>query len=433
MAGADITVVVLIVIGFGLVARRLDRWNVSAPMLFLAAGALVFGLGAGLPVAAPEVHLLAEITLVLVLFHDASTVRLRALRSDAALPIRLLLIGFPLAVAMTFAVTTTMFPALGVAGAVLIAAAITPTDAGLGAPTVLNPEVPIRIRRVLNVESGLNDGLATPIVLFALSALAVAEERAENPLLEMALYPVLVGLTLGVVVALVCAAGLDWSHRKGASSARSRTVVMLAVPLLAFGLAEMLEANVFIAAFVAGLVFGAACRTQRSEPAVAELLETTTDLMGYLVWFLAGGLLVSVLTAGFQWQWLVLAVLALTVLRMVPVALVLIGSGLDWRSVAFIGWFGPRGLATVIFSLLAVETLGTDNPVIATTAGVLSMVVLLSVFGHGVSAGRWARRYGAWVSRHPDLPEAAVSAHPAVRGGIGRGTDAEPIENGKRP
>lgn len=161
--------VVLIVISFGLLARRLDRWNITAPMLFLLAGAAVFGLGAGLPIAAPEVQFLAEITLVLVLFHDASTVRLQALRADSSLPIRLLLIGFPLAVALTFVVTTTMFPALGVAGALLIAGAITPTDAGLGAPTVLNPRVPVRIRRVLNVESGLNDGLATPIVLFALS------------------------------------------------------------------------------------------------------------------------------------------------------------------------------------------------------------------------------------------------------------------------
>ena len=426
MAGTDLSVVVLIVIAFGLLARRLDRWLVTAPMLFLAAGALLFGVGAGLPISAPEVQLLAEITLVLVLFHDASTVRLRELRADAALPIRLLLIGFPLAVAMTFVVTTTMFPALGVAGALLIAGAITPTDAGLGAPTVLNPQVPVRIRRVLNVESGLNDGLATPIVLFALSALAAAEDRDENPLLEMAVYPVTVGLLLGVAVALVSAVALDWSHRHGASSPRSRTIVVLAVPLISFGLAEMLEANVFIAAFVAGLAFGAACRTQRAEPEVAELLETTTDLMGYVVWFLAGGLVVTVLTAGFQWQWLVLAVLALTVLRMVPVALVLLGSGLHRRSVVFIGWFGPRGLATVIFGLLAVESLGQDNPVIATTIGVVSLVVVLSVFAHGISAGPWARSYGAWVGRHPELPEAAESSHPAVRGGIGRGEDAAP-------
>lgn len=156
---------------------------------------------------------------------------------------------------------------------------------------------------------------------------------------------------------------------------------------------------------------------------MAELLETTTDLMGYVVWFLAGGLLVSVLTSGFQWQWLVLAVLALTVLRIVPVALVLLGSGLQWRTVMFIGWFGPRGLATVIFGLLAVESLGVDNPVMRTTAGVLSLVVVLSVFAHGVTAGPWARSYGAWVSAHPQLPEAAVSHHPAVRGGIGHGND----------
>lgn len=391
------------VLVYSLLAKRLTKANITGPMLSVIAGIAVFSLiEPGMNAAA--LHIVAELTLVIVLFHDASTVKLAQLRRDPGIAVRLLLIGFPLALAATFLLTRELLPTLGVAGAWLLAAAVTPTDAGLGAPTILNPVVPVRVRRALNVESGLNDGLATPIVLLALSVLAAEEGVTEPSILQVGVVPVVAALICAVGVGLASAWLMDRSRTRSLSGHRGRAIATLAVPLLLFGLAELVGANAFIAAFVGGLVFGAASVTLDEEPETTGLLEVASDLMGFVVWFFAGALLLSVFKNGFHWQWLALAVAALTVLRLVPVFIALLGTGYKWPTVAFLGWFGPRGLATIVFGLLSLEELGRDSPVIGTLGGVIMFTVLLSVFAHGISAAPLSTRYGQWVTRtHPPI------------------------------
>lgn len=396
---------------YALLARRLTIANVTAPMLSLFAGLVAFSVS-GFDLDAEVVHIIAELTLVTILFHDASTVKLSQLRHDPGLPVRLLLIGFPLALIVTYGLTRGLLPGLGIAGAWLLAASITPTDAGLGAPTVLNPAVPVRVRRALNVESGLNDGLATPIVLLSLSALAAEYGESTPGVLKVGVVPILLALALAIAGGLVTAWALDRSRTRHFSGHRGRAIATLALPLLLFGLAEVIGANAFIAAFVGGLVFGAACTTLSAEPATAELLEVSADLLGFVVWFFAGGILLNVLQAGVQWQWVLLAVLALTVLRMVPVLVALLGTGFRWQTVLFIGWFGPRGLATIVFGLLAFEELGSDATVMGPVAGVIAFTVLFSVFAHGISAGPLSRRYGQWAGSTQAPIESTASVEP---------------------
>lgn len=384
---------------YALTARTLTMANVTAPMLSILAGLVFFPISK-IDVQADFVHVLAEITLVIILFHDASTVRLNQLRRDPGIAVRLLALGFPLALLMTFLVTQSMFPALGVAGALLVAAAITPTDAGLGAPTVLNPAVPLRVRRGLNVESGLNDGLATPIVLVALSVLAEHENAPIPGLLGVGMVSVLLAAACAVVVALIAAWCMDRSRERHTSGRRGRQIATLFLPALLFGIAELLGANAFIAAFLGGLFFGFASTSLAEDHETAGLLETAADLLGFVVWFLFGALLLRVFADGLKWRWVVIAVLALTVLRIVPVALAMIGTGFRWPTVAFLGWFGPRGLATIVFGLLSVEELGVGSPYIAEISGALSVTVILSVFLHGFTAGPLSRIYGEWAFRN---------------------------------
>ena len=403
-----------LVLVYSMLARRLTLANVTAPMLSVIAGAAVFAM-AEISVEATAVHLIAEITLVLILFHDASTVRLAALRHDPGIAVRLLAIGFPLALIATFLVTQSLLPTVGVAGAWLVAAAITPTDAGLGAPTVLNPVVPTRVRRALNVESGLNDGLATPIVLLALAALAVEEDASQPTILQVGLIPVGLALASAITVGLLAAWLLDRSRIHHLSGARGRAVAILVLPVFLFGLAEITGANAFIAAFVGGLVFGAASTTLDEHPETSDLLEIASDLLGFLVWFFAGGILLTVIKAGPTWQMLLVAVLALTVLRIVPVFLCLLGTGFKWPTVTFLGWFGPRGLATIVFGLLAYEELGVESPVMGPVAGVIAFTVLISVFAHGVSAAPLSKMYGDWARRThaPIESESAIEPMPS--------------------
>lgn len=417
MGGAAIAVMAGLVFGYALLARRLTLANVTAPMLSLLAGVLIFAV-TGIELDATIVHVIAELTLVTILFHDASTVKLSQLRHDPGIPSRLLLIGFPLALLATFAVTIGLLPGVGVAGAWLLAASITPTDAGLGAPTVLNPAVPTRVRRGLNVESGLNDGLATPIVLLALSALATEAGESTPGILKVGVVPILLALAVAVGVGLAAAWTLDRSRIHGLSGHRGRAIATLSLPLLMFGLADVVGANAFIAAFVGGLVFGAACTTLAAEPTTAELIEVGSDLLGFVVWFFAGGILLLVVEQDFSWKWPVLALLALTVLRIVPVFLSLIGTGFKWPTVMFLGWFGPRGLATIVFGLLAAEELGLESPVMADLAGVIAFTVLFSVFAHGFSAGFLAAAYGDWARRSHAPIEHEPGVEPARTRGI---------------
>lgn len=404
---------------YSLLDKGLRNANITAPLLSVIAGTVVFSLMHP-GVIAPALQLVAELPLVIVLFHDASTVKLTHLRHDPGIAIRLLLIGFPLALVATFLLTRALLSTLGVAGAWLLAAAVTPTDAGLGAPTVLNPVVPVRVRRGLNVESGLNDGLATPVVLLALSTLAAEEGVVEPSILKIGVVPVATALVCAVGVGPGSAWLMDRSRSRALSGRRGRAVATLVLPLLLFGVAELVGANAFISAFVGGLTFGAASATLEDEPETAQLLEVASDLMGFAVWFFAGALVVSVFAHGFRWQWLALALATLTVLRLVPVFIALFGTSYKWPTVMFLGWFGPRGLATLVFGLLSLEKLGRDSPVIATLGGVIMFTVLLSVFAHGISAAPLSARYGRWVARtHPPI-ERSKSVEPMPSRGHSR-------------
>jgi NhaP-type Na+/H+ or K+/H+ antiporter len=419
--GLTLAVLAGLLIVWSLVATRVERWGVSPPIAFLVVGVLLLGTRE-LELSEEAIRLLAELTLVLVLFHDASTVRLDALRRDPWIAVRLLAVGFPLALVLTTASTLWLLPAVGLAGAVLIAASVTPTDAGLGAPTVLNPVVPVRVRRALNVESGLNDGMATPIVLGCLTII-VEQQPVSQPLpavLAVGAVPVLLGIAIGLAVGTVGARLVDASAHRVWSSTRGRGLAVLMLPVMAYGLAEITGGNGFIAAFLGGLAFGRSSQAGSEEPEVSEPLEIAADLMGYLIWFVAGGLLVAALSDGLRWQWVVLSVAALTVLRIVPVAVSLAGLRLRAPTLLFLGWFGPRGLATVIFGLLTFEELGSDVALVEDVAGVLSLTVLISVVAHGVSAGPLSRRYGEWVRR----THAPIEREPSIEPMPARGRSA---------
>ncbi|HYO20495.1 MAG TPA: cation:proton antiporter, partial [Dermatophilaceae bacterium] len=348
----------VLVLGFTSVSAALGRRLITAPLAFVVIGAVLgFALGS-LPESATEsVKLVAEITLVLILFHDAAEVRPRDIGADGGLYARLLLIGFPLTILAGYVIALALFPDLPVMMALLLAAALAPTDAGLGAPTVLNPVVPTRVRRALNVESGLNDGLATPVVLFAVAVIAGEEGLVPRVSFTEALVELALGVIAGVLVGGAGGALLGWSRRNQFSTAASRTLGVLMIPLLAYGAALLVSGNGFVAAFLSGTAFAGAASWIHDEETALLGTEEFSGLLGYAVWLVLGLVAVPLVWREAGWRELVFAVLALTLLRMLPVALSLLGTGLRPQTVGFIGWFGPRGLASVVFALIALESL----------------------------------------------------------------------------
>ncbi|HSJ71937.1 MAG TPA: cation:proton antiporter [Acidimicrobiia bacterium] len=407
-----LVVVAVVFIVYSLVAARLDRWSVTAPMVFVITGAAI-------GILAPEwlgfldepepVKLIAELTLALLLFADASTLRWSELREDGFLPARLLLIGFPLTVLAGFGVGLLVEPTAPWAAAALIAAILAPTDAALGLGVFTNRSVPGRIRRALNVESGLNDGLATPLVTLFLAFLITHEGAETTSWVADSLKELGIAIVVAVIVGSVSGRLIALAQVRAWTSAAPERFAVLATALLAYGGAIAVGGNGFVAAFVGGLVFSLA-----SGGKVRESVEFTEDLglfSSFLVWSIFGALLLGpVFEGGTRWTPIVYAVLSLTAIRMVPVALSMIGSGLRTPSVLFLGWFGPRGLASVVFTLLAVESLAEEGLVSAPLVEITTWTVFLSVILHGITARPLSRIYGAWAAGDSvDPPEIEAS------------------------
>ena len=408
MSIADLAIVAALVFAWGAVSARLERFDVTAPIIFVLAGlVLTHGPLAALGIAPSHeaVKVLAESTLVLVLFSDASRVGLRDLRADLGLCLRLLGIGLPLTIGLGMLLALVLFGGINVWLALLIGAALAPTDAALGAGVMLNRAVPARIRRLINVESGLNDGIATPFVLVAIAGAGTAShESGVGP--GAALAELAVGLAVGAVVGGVGGWLVGLARRRDWAAEGFAGAAVLGLAVCAYASAVALHGNGFIAAFTGGLAFGSTAG-RRGEPLVP-FVEETGALVSLLVWLAFGAVAVAPMFEHLTWQLVVYAVLSLTVVRMAPVALALAGTRLGAATTAFVGWFGPRGLASVVFALLALEDLGEKA---ASPAGaVITATVLLSVVAHGASAEPLGRRYGALPARdarHEDsgLPE----------------------------
>jgi len=406
----------ILVLAFVAVARALGRMYVTAPIAFVAAGAV---LSIVVPVAvegtaAVEVRAVAEVTLALILFHDAAQVRPRQIEGDRGLVVRLLLVGLPLTVAVGYMGALLVFPAMPVMVALLLAAALAPTDAGLGAATVLNPVVPVRVRRVLNVESGLNDGLITPVVLFAIAAIAGEEGLRTGSSVVQAVVDLSVGAVLGAGVGAAGGLLLGWSRSRNLSTSDTRSLGVLVLPILAYCLVALVGGNGFVACFIAGTAFTASASWVDDEESALDGTEGLSELLGFAVWLVFGLAALPLLWGHVGWREMLFAALSLTVFRIVPVAVCLIGTGMRVRSVAFIGWFGPRGLASVVFALLAVEDLDLDDS-LRTAISVIALTVLLSVILHGSTADILARRYGGWIRRTSPPTETAPATEPRTR------------------
>jgi NhaP-type Na+/H+ or K+/H+ antiporter len=345
----------VVVVAYTVVASKLDRWWITGAMVFVATGA-VLGPG-GLDVlpfslANETVLTITELTLALLLFSDASTVRLREVEGDAGLPRRLLFVGLPLTVIAGALVARLMFPEVGWAAAALIATILAPTDAALGLAVVTNKAVPARIRRALNVESGLNDGIATPLVTLFIAMVAAEEDLGDTAWGLEAVKQIGLAVVAAVVVGYLGGKLLALADERGWTSEVSEQIAILALALLAYEGAVTVGGNGFIAAFTGGILFGAATRQRLAEP--VQFTETLGLAGSFLVRSIFGAFFVGeLLTHDLSARPIVYAILSLTVIRMVPVAIALIGTHLRQATVAFMGWFGPRGLASVVFTLLA--------------------------------------------------------------------------------
>ena len=408
---AIVAAAVLAVAGF---SRRLTGTPITTAMAFVAIGLLVGRLaieGVTASATSQTGRTLAEATLAVVLFADASRIKLGALAREYAVPLRLLGLGLPLTIILGAALAAAIFTQLNLAEALVLAIVLAPTDAALGQAVVTEPRLPSRIRQGLNVESGLNDGICVPLLLIAL-AVADAEDHLTSAHHAVAVVAEEIGYGLlgGAVAGLAAAAVVAISYRRDLISGPWLQVIPIAAAGLAYGFAAALGGSGFIASFVAGAIFGGFVSRESEE--ASRFSEGLGGLLGGVTFLIFGAILLGPALEHATWQTGLYAVLSLTLIRMLPVAIAMIGSGAALRTIGFLGWFGPRGLASIVFAVIAVQE---AHLVGAQTILLASYVTIgLSVFAHGATAAPLAERYARWYESHPGDRRPPMESVPAA-------------------
>jgi sodium/hydrogen antiporter len=379
---------------YSAVAGRIERSWISGPIVFVAVGFILGPDALGvfrLNITGEGLRVLAELTLAMVLFTDAANADFGVLRRNRGLPERLLLVGLPLTIVLGFVLAAIVFPLLGTLEIALLAAMLAPTDAALGKPVVTNQAVPAVMREALNVESGLNDGICVPIVVL-LIGLAVGTQIEGGTMVHVArvvVEEIGIGLIVGLALTWLTTLMLRFAERRGWISEHWVEIPIVALAAACFAGAQAAGGSGFIACFVGGLLLSGLRERHKEE--LLRGAEHMGEALALLTWVVFGGIVVARLIDRVTWPALLYAVLSLTVVRMLPVFLCLIGTRASTSDKLFIGWFGPRGLATIVFAVLVLDEKLPGNDTMMLAAG---WTVLLSVIAHGVTANPLVRRMG---------------------------------------
>jgi NhaP-type Na+/H+ or K+/H+ antiporter len=409
MEELGLVALMLCILAAAAISQRIQGTILTLPMVYATLGFLLSSRVLGIIHAGPDnevVRLLAEVTLVLVLASDAVRIDLRDMVRYHNLPARLLGIALPLTMVLGTLLAAGLLKAPSLWGAAILGVLLSPTDASLGTAVVTHPKVPVRIRQALNIESGLNDGIAMPFLLLAIS-MAVATERVApqiGPFLGHAALQILVGALAGVILGLLGVLFVEWGHKRGWMSGAFQKISAIAMVLLTFGVAELVGGNGFVAAFAFGVTVGNWRKSEQS-PEIFEYVEVEVQILMLLTFLIFGAVLLPPALDQVNAIIVLFAVLSLAVVRIPSVALSFVGSKVRPATTLFVGWFGPRGIASILYIFTVMDSEALAGKEVIYTATMIT--VFLSIFVHGVTAAPLANWYGNRVSKvvEPDTGE----------------------------
>ena len=409
----SLAILALTLIGVAAVSKRLTDSPITPAIMFVSIGLLVGPRvldGIDISSTSSTVRALAEATLALVLFSDASRIDLGELRREISLPVRLLGIGLPLTIAFGALAAAVIFGQLTFWEAAILGVILAPTDAALGQAVVTQPRVPGRIRQGLNVESGLNDGICVPLLFAAIAAADVQSHISEGRtgmtlLVEEVGYGVVGGFAGGILIGAI----ILYAGRRDLIDGAWRQVIPGAGAVFAYGIASALSGSGFIAAFVAGMVFRGVIKRDPEE--MNRLTDGVGSVLNGLTFVIFGAILLGPALGELSWELALYAVLSLTVVRIVPVAIAMLGSHARTPTLGFLGWFGPRGLASIVFAVILIEESQLPHEGLIVLA--VYLTVGLSVFAHGLTAAPLSKRYADWFESQPRDKAPPMESAPA--------------------
>ncbi|MGB3363844.1 MAG: cation:proton antiporter [Thermodesulfobacteriota bacterium] len=400
MEELSFALIAVFVILYGVVSKRLQTTVISGPMIFVIFGFILSSDVTGVFTGKDHtfINIIANLTLMLVLFSDASRINLALFRREQDLPKRLLGIGLPLTIIAGVFVGLILLTGLPLWQAAILATILAPTDAALAQAVINSDRVPIRIRQALNVESGLNDGICFPILLlFIYLADTSGESRSASYWIGFLSFQLILGPLAGAIVGYLGGKAVLWGLNKNWMSANYQRLSGIALAVAAFFTAELIGGNGFMSAFFAGLIFGNVT-TKASDP-IYEFAEAEGEILILLTFLLFGAVMVPDTLGGISWRYILYAIISLTVIRIIPVAIGLIGKGLSAPSILYVGWFGPRGAASILYVLIVVDKHNLSGESIIFT--ITTLTVLLSILLHGLTAVPGANAYAASLEKTP--------------------------------
>jgi NhaP-type Na+/H+ or K+/H+ antiporter len=382
----------------GSISRRIRGTIITLPMVYAFLGIVIGGLGLNIVELEVEnrlVELIAELTLLFVLATDASRINIRDVIRDHDLPLRLLGFGLPLMMIAGTICAVLIFSELSLWEAAILGILLYPTDASLGQSVVNNPKVPVRIRQALNIESGLNDGIALPFLLLAIS-MATSEVVYQKPFefFYSVLTQIFLGIIAGIIVGYLGAKFIQWGQKSGWMSRIFKRISSLVLIFVVYGLAEVIGGNGFIAAFTLGLVSSNVTSPEETED-LYEHAEIQVTMLMMLTFMIFGAVLLPPAIESISPSIVLYAILSLSLVRIVPVAISFIKAKVQPRTSLFVGWFGPRGIASILYIFIVLES--ESLPGLELIYAVVMVTVLFSIFAHGITAAPAAKRYGEHI------------------------------------
>ena len=377
---------------YSLFAKRIEKTVISGPFITIIVGILIGPLVLdliNLKIGSEGYRIIAELALALVLFNDAANTNIRELIKHISIPVRLLFIGLPLTIALGMFSGFIIFKGFSWIEIGILATLLAPTDAALGKPVVANPSVPSKIKESLNVESGLNDGICVPVLFFFIALFSAQTGEGLSFSFGLLLFAeeIGIGLIAGLATIFIMDKLVHYSENHQWISKSWKTVVIITLAFSCFTAAQLAGGSGFIACFTGGLLYSVINRKYKHE--LLEASEGAGDTLSMLTWFIFGSVVIAKNIRFFTWETIIYALLSLTLIRMIPVLLALIKTGLPWKEKLFISWFGPRGLASIVFAIIIFDIGLPHKETIILTA---ICTILLSVISHGFTANPFIRR-----------------------------------------
>lgn len=388
-------VLTLLVLGYAVVSALVNRWYVAPALIFVGLGMLFGPFGFNLLAAGPGTEgytLLAQLALTVILFNQAAKLDPGKAFRRGQVTFRLLVIGIPLTLVLGSLTAAVLLPVLPWWEAVCLAAIVAPTEVALIEALIEDHRVPERVRNALSVESGFYDGFALAVLLAALALASAQTDERPRDWTWFVVRTELVSLVIGAAVGLLGAVVIAWSRRREWMNDTWAQLATLAVALICFEFGERVHASGFVAAFTGGLAFAVVARRSNTEVS-NQVSDAAAQLLELLVFAMFGAFAVIDAWQHTSWRVVLFCAVALFGVRMVAVLVALIRTDLPAYSRLFIGWFGPRGIGTVVLALLVIERGEIQHPDVLAQAGVIA--VTLSLVLHSITAPLGIRRYGA--------------------------------------